>query len=269
VGGVPWQGPGPHAQGVYDTVKLQPSAATTPHNQSDSHFAGTPSATCIMSLQAPSFTRNPHNGDVYSAYNKPEAVIDWLAHNEIEEDFVLILDADMIMRAPFIPEDLGAKEGTAISAYYGYLKVPRELTCSRTDTSQSATPAHSKCSCLETTVSACELPNATSVFQSGMNVDINMPSAGIGPLSCAKFRCAGRQQCAGAEACARGAATGGRVGWSQGAPRRPGACLLASYQILHLRGALSRVQASSQIAEQDITQQLMYNRLICRSEASS
>ena len=26
---------------------------------------------------------NPHNKDVYSAYNKPEAVIDWLAHNEV------------------------------------------------------------------------------------------------------------------------------------------------------------------------------------------
>jgi hypothetical protein len=81
-------------------------------------------------LQAPSFTRNPHNGDVYSAYNKPEAVIDWLAHNDIEEEFVLILDADMIMRAPFIPEDLGAREGTAISAYYGYLKV-HKLTMSK------------------------------------------------------------------------------------------------------------------------------------------
>jgi hypothetical protein len=80
-------------------------------------------ATCSALPQAPSYTRNPHNGDVYSAYNKPEAVIDWLAHNDIEEEFVLILDADMIMRAPFIPEDLGAKEGTAISAYYGYLKV--------------------------------------------------------------------------------------------------------------------------------------------------
>lgn len=74
-------------------------------------------------LQAPSFTTNPHNHDTYSAYNKPEAVIDWLAHNDIEEEFVLILDADMIMRAPFLPEDLGAKQGTAISAYYGYLKV--------------------------------------------------------------------------------------------------------------------------------------------------
>ena len=28
---------------------------------------------------------NPHNKDVYSAYNKPEAVIDWLAHNEVDQ----------------------------------------------------------------------------------------------------------------------------------------------------------------------------------------
>lgn len=88
--------------------------------------------------QAPSFTRNPHNGDVYSAYNKPEAVIDWLAQNDIEEDFVLILDADMIMRAPFIPEDLGAKEGTAISAFYGYLKVQSPLRHHNLDGTVSA-----------------------------------------------------------------------------------------------------------------------------------
>ena len=37
----------------------------------------------VIPAQAPSFTVNPHNKDVYSAYNKPEAVIDWLAHNEV------------------------------------------------------------------------------------------------------------------------------------------------------------------------------------------
>lgn len=39
--------------------------------------------TPAIPAQAPSFTTNPHNQDVYSAYNKPEAVIDWLAHNEV------------------------------------------------------------------------------------------------------------------------------------------------------------------------------------------
>ncbi len=156
--------------------------------------------------QAPSFTRNPHNGDVYSAYNKPEAVIDWLAHNEIEEDFVLILDADMIMRAPFIPEDLGAKEGTAISAYYGYLKVGSQLRNHK----------------LDGTVSACialKPPTVPVEYDAAINVGVSTRTSRSVPLSCATFRSAGRQQCAGAEACARGAAAGGRAGWSQGAPR--------------------------------------------------
>lgn len=37
----------------------------------------------------------------------------------LQEEFVLILDADMVMRAPFIPQELGAKKGLAISAFYG------------------------------------------------------------------------------------------------------------------------------------------------------
>ena len=32
------------------------------------------------------------------------AVIDWLAKNDVKEDYVLIIDADMIMRMPLTPE---------------------------------------------------------------------------------------------------------------------------------------------------------------------
>lgn len=38
----------------------------------------------------------------------------------MQEEFVLIVDADMIMRSPMVPEDMGAKRGTAVSAYYAY-----------------------------------------------------------------------------------------------------------------------------------------------------
>jgi hypothetical protein len=38
------------------------------------------------------------------AYNKPVAIIDWLAKNDVKEDYVLVIDADMIMREPFTPE---------------------------------------------------------------------------------------------------------------------------------------------------------------------
>ncbi|KAL4546022.1 hypothetical protein Ndes2526B_g05135 [Nannochloris sp. 'desiccata'] len=37
---------------------------------------------------APSYTTHPRTGDVYSAYNKPVAVIDWLARNDVKEEYV-------------------------------------------------------------------------------------------------------------------------------------------------------------------------------------
>lgn len=71
---------------------------------------------------APSYTKHPRTGDVYSAYNKPVAVIDWLARNDVKEEYVLIIDADMIMRQPFIPEAVGAMPGRAVAAFFGYMK---------------------------------------------------------------------------------------------------------------------------------------------------
>ena len=46
-----------------------------------------------------------------SGINKPVAVLDWLQKVDVKEDYVLIIDADMIMRAPVIPADLGAEPG--------------------------------------------------------------------------------------------------------------------------------------------------------------
>ena len=53
---------------------------------------------------APSYSTHPRTGDTYPAYNKPVAVIDWLAKNKIEEDYILIIDADMIMRRKIVPD---------------------------------------------------------------------------------------------------------------------------------------------------------------------
>ena len=53
---------------------------------------------------APSYTHHPRTGDLYSAYNKPVAIIDWLAKADIKEEYVLVIDADMIMREPFTVE---------------------------------------------------------------------------------------------------------------------------------------------------------------------
>eukprot|EP00245_Coleochaete_scutata_P009565 TRINITY_DN3176_c0_g2_i1.p1 TRINITY_DN3176_c0_g2~~TRINITY_DN3176_c0_g2_i1.p1 ORF type:complete len:987 (-),score=179.27 TRINITY_DN3176_c0_g2_i1:1217-4177(-) len=71
----------------------------------------------------PSWTHHPTNGDWYPAYNKPVSVLHWLQHSPAsnETDFVVILDADMILRKPIIPWELGAHKGLAVSADYSYL----------------------------------------------------------------------------------------------------------------------------------------------------
>lgn len=71
---------------------------------------------------APSYTKNPHNDDIYSAYNKPESIISWLENTDVKEEYVLILDADMVMRATFTPDEFQAEKGHPVSAFYGYLK---------------------------------------------------------------------------------------------------------------------------------------------------
>ena len=53
---------------------------------------------------APSYTKHPRLDDAYHPYNKPSSIADWMAKTEIEEEFILVLDDDMILRRPFIPE---------------------------------------------------------------------------------------------------------------------------------------------------------------------
>jgi hypothetical protein len=41
---------------------------------------------------------------VYPGINKPVAVLDWMARTHVAEDFVLVIDADMVMRRPLLPQ---------------------------------------------------------------------------------------------------------------------------------------------------------------------
>ena len=65
---------------------------------------------------APSFTIHPVTKDNYAAYNKPEAVIDWLQHVTPEEEYILVLDSDMILRRPFIVR-MGGPEPVWVLVY--------------------------------------------------------------------------------------------------------------------------------------------------------
>ncbi|KAL4451469.1 hypothetical protein ABPG75_007131 [Micractinium tetrahymenae] len=70
---------------------------------------------------APSYSHHPRTGDWYTGINKPVAMADWLAKTDVQEDYVLLIDADMIMRLPVLPHELGAAPGTAVSGFFGYM----------------------------------------------------------------------------------------------------------------------------------------------------
>ena len=69
----------------------------------------------------PNYVNNPHNGESSGSYNKPAAVMHWVAEAQIDETWVLFIDADMLLRAPIDPVALGAKRGLVVSEHVGYL----------------------------------------------------------------------------------------------------------------------------------------------------
>ena len=70
----------------------------------------------------PNYRVHPETKDAYSAYNKPYSLYHWTTHANVTADFLIVLDADMIFRAPMTVELLGVKRGSPVSARYSYLK---------------------------------------------------------------------------------------------------------------------------------------------------
>ncbi|CAJ2666071.1 unnamed protein product [Trifolium pratense] len=69
----------------------------------------------------PSMSRHPLTGDWYPAINKPAAVLHWLNHVNVDAEYIVILDADMIMRGPITPWEFKASRGHPVSTPYDYL----------------------------------------------------------------------------------------------------------------------------------------------------
>eukprot|EP00873_Tetraselmis_striata_P002928 jgi/Tetstr1/423192/TSEL_001312.t1 len=69
----------------------------------------------------PSFT-DYHAGDSYGPYNMAGTVLHWVQHAHIKEEYILILDSDMVLLRPLLPSHLGIAPGRAVAAFYGYLK---------------------------------------------------------------------------------------------------------------------------------------------------
>ncbi|KIZ01491.1 hypothetical protein MNEG_6466 [Monoraphidium neglectum] len=76
----------------------------------------------VTTHTAPSYATAVRTGDHYAAYNKPGAIKDWLKHFSPEEEWILILEADMILRQPITPEDFNlTSPGHAVGARYEHL----------------------------------------------------------------------------------------------------------------------------------------------------
>jgi hypothetical protein len=66
---------------------------------------------CVIVVR-PAF--NAHSGCLHaccSGINKPVAVAHWLEKAQPVEEYILILDADMIMLKPFDPVKMGVRPG--------------------------------------------------------------------------------------------------------------------------------------------------------------
>ena len=57
----------------------------------------------------------------YPSYNKPYSLMAWLEAEDIPEDYIMMLDGDMLLRQPIDPVALGAARGRVVSAEYTYL----------------------------------------------------------------------------------------------------------------------------------------------------
>ena len=76
----------------------------------------------------PNFARHP-SGDLYAPYNKPGSVDHWLKHADppVTADYIIVADADMVLRKPLLPWTLGATQGKAVGAKFGYLRTDNYL----------------------------------------------------------------------------------------------------------------------------------------------
>ena len=69
----------------------------------------------------PNYRHNPINGDVSASYNKPASVMHFSRESNFTEDFLLFIDADMLLVRDIDPLAFGAKPGTVVSEEVGYM----------------------------------------------------------------------------------------------------------------------------------------------------
>ena len=59
--------------------------------------------------------------DHYTPYNKPFSIGHWLQHGNPQSQWIVFLDADMVVRKPMSMSNMGVRKGRPVAAEYGYL----------------------------------------------------------------------------------------------------------------------------------------------------
>ncbi|CAL8472254.1 g11796 [Coccomyxa elongata] len=67
---------------------------------------------------APNMAHDKVHDDWYQPYNKPTAIDYWLRDMKPMEEFIMVIDADSILRMPFYPERFNVTRGWAYSPYF-------------------------------------------------------------------------------------------------------------------------------------------------------
>ena len=64
-----------------------------------------------------------HSTDQSPSYNKPGSIMHWVHESEEAKhvDYVLYIDADMLLRQPMDPIEMGVRPGVVVSEHVGYL----------------------------------------------------------------------------------------------------------------------------------------------------
>jgi len=70
----------------------------------------------------PDWAIHPITGEDYSPYNRPVALMYWLAERKPTAEWTLIVDPDMLFIQPFLLKDFQVPEGYAVAARYNYMK---------------------------------------------------------------------------------------------------------------------------------------------------
>jgi hypothetical protein len=69
----------------------------------------------------PNYAENMRVHENSGSYNKPASVMHWVREANITEQYVLFIDADMLLRAPIDPTALGVRRGLVVSEHVHYL----------------------------------------------------------------------------------------------------------------------------------------------------